>query len=116
MDVLVQELLPLGEHASADVLRSEVGRQGINHDEPNRKVLRELLRLLNEQHLMMAVERAGDVDPFEDRLRVQVQRIGHLSDSLGSEGLLRVDPHDVSVQPPVILRPGHVDRELVADL
>src|SRR5207249_6311420 len=49
VDVLVQELLPLGEHASADVLRSEMGRQGIDHDEPDREVLRELLRLLDEQ-------------------------------------------------------------------
>src|SRR5207247_6174679 len=65
---------------------------------------------------MMAVERPRNMDLLEDRLRVQIQCFRHLSDPLGTEGLLRVDPHDLSVQAPVVLRTRDVDRQLVGKL
>src|SRR5438093_13511102 len=65
---------------------------------------------------MMAVERPRNMDLLEDRLRVQIQGFRHLSDPLGTEGLLRVDPHDVSVQAPVVLRTRDVDRQLMRKL
>ena len=65
---------------------------------------------------MMAVERPRNMDLLKDPLRVQIQCFRHLSDPLGTEGLLRVDPHDLSVQAPVVLRTRDVDRQLVGKL
>src|SRR3989449_4859978 len=116
VDVLVQELLTLGEHTPTDVLGSEVRRQGVDHYEPDREVLRQLLGLLDEEHLVVTVERAGDMDSFQDRIRIEIERFGHLTDALRPEGLFGIDPDRVPVHTAVVLGTGHVDRELVAEL
>src|SRR5438046_7671459 len=56
------------------------------------------------------------MDAFQDRIRIEIERVRHVADSLGPEGLLRVDPDRIPVHPPVVLRTGHVHRELMPDL
>ena len=80
VEVFVELLLALGELATTDVLRTEVGGERVDTDQSNGPVgvlvlAGDLLGLLSQQDLVVGVERLRDVDPIEDRLDELVHRV-----------------------------------------
>ena len=53
--VVVETLLSLCEHLSADILASKVGCQGVDDDQADVVVFDDLVRLLQEKDLMVGV-------------------------------------------------------------
>ena len=98
LQVAVELLLPLGEHATTDVLSTEVAGQRIHDDELHVHAAAEALDLVHQENLVSRVVRTGHVNAAEDRVRVKTQSSRHLRDALWAEGVLGVDVEDVAVE------------------
>lgn len=95
--VFVELLLAVGKCSSAYVFCSEMACERVYDDEPDRQVLLgdEVLYFLGEEHLVVRVVGACDLDASERLIRVESHTFGELADAFGSERVLRIDVHAV---------------------
>src|SRR2546422_3307732 len=102
--VVVESLLSLCEHLSADILASEVGCQRVDDDQADVVVFDDLVRFLQEKYLMVGVVGFRIDNPLRYISRLQPCCLGHSHDPLWTEGLFRIKVQSASIQPTLIDR------------
>ena len=100
--VVVETLLSLCEHLSADILASKVGCQGVDDDQADVVVFDDLVRLFQEKYLMVGVVGFRIDNPLRYISRLQPCCFGHSHDPFWTEGLFRIKVQSASIQPTLI--------------
>ncbi len=116
MQVLVELLLPGGEHLPAEVLAPEVAGDAVHDDEADVVLLDDLVRVLQQHDLVVRGVGLGEDDLLQGLVRFEAEPGRDLHDPLGAEGVLGVDVEGPALQTPLLVGELGGDAELLADL